>query len=184
MDGVLWSGSLGLLPGAVDAIDMLRAAGKRCIFVTNNSARSRAAYLEKLTALGLQSSAEEIVPSSFAAARWLARERPDVKAAFVIGEAGVAEELMAAGIEVVRHTSDENAGAFDEAAFATCEPDPRIGAVVVGADPSFSFGALAMASLCLQRNEGCTFVATNDDAYDVVNGRKLPGNGAAKAEGS
>ena len=49
---------------------------------------------------------------------------------------------------------------------------------MVGADPRFSFGALAMASLCLQRNEGCAFIATNDDAYDVVNGRKLPGNGA------
>ena len=138
--------------------------------MTNNSARSRMAYAAKFAALGVPGvEAEDIVPASYVAARWLKRARPDLEAAYVIGEAGVEEELEAAGIDVVRCPNEP----FSEAAFATAEPDPRIGAVVVGADARFSFAALAMASLCLERLPGCLFVATNADAFDMVSGRRL-----------
>lgn len=176
-DGVLWSGSFGLLPDAAATLEELARLGKRCIFVTNNSARSREQYALKFGQLGLRVKVEQIVPSSYVAARWLKRARPDIKAAYVIGEAGVVEELEAAGIAVVRCESSD----FSEAAFATSEPDARIGAVVVGADVSFSFAALAMASLCLEKLPGCLFVATNSDPYDVVGGRRLPGNGCLVA---
>ena len=176
-DGVLWSGSFGLLPDAAATLEELARLGKRCIFVTNNSARSREQYALKFSQLGLRVMAEQIVPSSYVAARWLKQARPDIKAAYVIGEAGVVEELEAAGIAVVRCESSD----FSEAAFATSEPDARIGAVVVGADVSFSFAALAMASLCLEKLPGCLFVATNSDPYDVVGGRRLPGNGCLVA---
>ena len=176
-DGVLWSGSFGLLPDVAATLEELARLGKRCIFVTNNSARSREQYALKFGQLGLRVKVEQIVPSSYVAARWLKRARPDIKAAYVIGEAGVVEELEAAGIAVVRCESSD----FSEAAFATSEPDERIGAVVVGADVSFSFAALAMASLCLEKLPGCLFVATNSDPYDVVGGRRLPGNGCLVA---
>ena len=176
-DGVLWSGSFGLLPDAAATLEELARLGKRCIFVTNNSARSREQYALKFGQLGLRVKVEQIVPSSYVAARWLKQARPDIKAAYVIGEAGVVEELEAAGIAVVRCESSD----FSEAAFATSEPDARIGAVVVGADVSFSFAALAMASLCLEKLPGCLFVATNSDPYDVVGGRRLPGNGCLVA---
>ena len=176
-DGVLWSGSFGLFPDTAATLEELARLGKRCIFVTNNSARSREQYALKFSQLGLRVMAEQIVPSSYVAARWLKKARPDIKAAYVIGEAGVVEELEAAGIAVVRCESSD----FSEAAFATSEPDARIGAVVVGADVSFSFAALAMASLCLAKLPGCLFVATNSDPYDVVGGRRLPGNGCLVA---
>ena len=176
-DGVLWSGSLGLLPGAAAMLSELERRGKRCIFVTNNSARSREGYAKKFAALGLSVAAEQIVPASFVAARWLKRAKPGISAALVIGEEGVSEELRAAGIEAVR----ADAGTpFDEAAFASAMPDAQVGAVVVGADAAFSFAALAAASLYLEQAD-CLFVATNDDAYDVVGGRRLPGNGCLVA---
>lgn len=176
-DGVLWSGSLGLLPGSARLLAELAALGKRVIFVTNNSARSRQAYAEKFAQLGLAVKPEQIVPSSFAAARWLKRNRPSIEAAYVIGEAGVEDELRAVGVDVVRCA----AGAFSEAEFASASADPRVGAVVVGADSAFSFAALAGASLCLEQLAGCLFVATNADDYDVVGDRRLPGNGALVA---
>ena len=40
----------------------------------------------------------------------------------------------------------------------------------------FNFKALCLASLFLER-PGVTFVATNPDAYDVVSGHRMPGNG-------
>lgn len=45
--------------------------GKQLVFVTNNSTKSRAGYLNKFTSLGLEVSAEEIYSSSYAAAAYL-----------------------------------------------------------------------------------------------------------------
>ena len=48
-----------------------RAQGKKVVFVTNNSTKSRAGYLGKFTSLGLNVAAEEIYSSSYAAAAYL-----------------------------------------------------------------------------------------------------------------
>lgn len=58
-DGVLWVGS-SLVPGAPRALAALRAAGKRVLFVTNNSSKSRAQYVDKFRSLGIQADAAEV----------------------------------------------------------------------------------------------------------------------------
>ncbi|KAL4452359.1 hypothetical protein ABPG75_008021 [Micractinium tetrahymenae] len=56
--------------------------------------------------------------------------------------------------------------------------DPDIGAVVVGWDPTFSYGKLCLASALLLELPGCHFVATNlDSADNMGNGRMMPGTG-------
>ena len=45
-DGVIWQGDT-LLPGARESIALLREQGKRLVFVTNNSNKSRAQYVYK-----------------------------------------------------------------------------------------------------------------------------------------
>ena len=55
--------------------------------------------------------------------------------------------------------------------------DPDVGAVVVGLDTKYTYSKLSIASLYIQ-TAGAKFIATNDDAYDVVAGRKMPGAGA------
>jgi ribonucleotide monophosphatase NagD (HAD superfamily) len=52
-DGVLWRGSQ-LIPGVQETLSKLRSLGKRILFVTNNSTKSRKAYLKKFMSLGLQ----------------------------------------------------------------------------------------------------------------------------------
>lgn len=62
------------------------------------------------------------------------------------------------------------------------QPDPEIGAVVVGWDLTFNFAKLCLASLYLQRGgPGLVFVATNKDAFDKLSDRNVPGNGCAVA---
>ena len=56
-DGVIWKGD-SLIEGVPETIAMLRAMGKRLIFVTNNSTKSRAGYLKKFLSLGLEITAE------------------------------------------------------------------------------------------------------------------------------
>lgn len=55
--------------------------------------------------------------------------------------------------------------------------DPEVKAVVVGLDTAFTYANLCIASLYIHCG-GAKFIATNDDAYDMVNGRKMPGAGA------
>jgi ribonucleotide monophosphatase NagD (HAD superfamily) len=61
--------------------------------------------------------------------------------------------------------------------FETYKLDPLVSAVVVGLDTAFTYTKLCIASMYIQ-TAGCKFIATNDDAYDMVGGRKLPAAGA------
>lgn len=77
---------------------MLRSKGKKLVFVTNNSTKSRKQYAKKFHSLGLAVSEEEIFSSSFAAAMFLkANDFPQEKKVYVIGEQGILEELELAG---------------------------------------------------------------------------------------
>jgi hypothetical protein len=58
-DGVLWRGQ-DLIPNAVEALHAFRAAGKRLLFVTNNSSKSRQEYVAKFQSLGIEVSAQEV----------------------------------------------------------------------------------------------------------------------------
>ena len=49
---MIWKGD-SIIPGVPETLDMLKSMGKRLIFVTNNSTKSRAGYLKKFHSLGL-----------------------------------------------------------------------------------------------------------------------------------
>lgn len=92
-DGVIWRGET-LIEGVPETLDMLRSMGKKLIFVTNNSTKSRKGYQSKFTKLGLTVAPEEIYSSSFAAAAYLGSTKfPKDKKVYVVGEVGVQEEL-------------------------------------------------------------------------------------------
>ncbi|MBO0713546.1 MAG: HAD family hydrolase, partial [Acidimicrobiales bacterium] len=88
LDGVVWLSDQPL-PGAADAVSRLRSAGKRVIFLTNNSALTVAEYLKKLDGVGIPAEAADLVTSAQAAAGLLeAGER-----ALVCAGEGVIEAL-------------------------------------------------------------------------------------------
>jgi phosphoglycolate/pyridoxal phosphate phosphatase family enzyme len=181
-DGVLWRGA-ELLPGSARTLALLRARGKRVFFVTNNSSKSRAEYVNKFTKLSIPVDVSEIIPSSWAAAEYLRVERPDVKKAFVIGCQGLVDELALVGIDAICGADKEYATRIyaTEADFLAVDADPDVGAVVCGWDLTFNYAKLCLASLHLQKNPGAAFVATNKDAFDKLADRNVPGNGCAVA---
>ncbi|KVI07506.1 HAD-like domain-containing protein [Cynara cardunculus var. scolymus] len=69
-DGVIWKGD-SLIEGVPETLELLRSKGKRLVFVTNNSTKSRKQYGKKFESLGLSINEEEIFASSFAAAAYL-----------------------------------------------------------------------------------------------------------------
>ncbi|KAL9684706.1 hypothetical protein QQ045_022147 [Rhodiola kirilowii] len=72
--------------------------GKKLVFVTNNSRKSRKKYAKKFQSLGITVHEDEIFSSSFAAAMYLkVNDFPPEKKVYVIGEEGILEELNLAG---------------------------------------------------------------------------------------
>ena len=98
-DGVIWKGD-SLIDGVPAVLEMLRKAGKKIFFVTNNSTKSRLGYKGKFTSLGLDVEPEEIFSSSFAAAAYLEQTKfkETGKKVYIVGEVGIQEELDLIGV--------------------------------------------------------------------------------------
>jgi phosphoglycolate/pyridoxal phosphate phosphatase family enzyme len=178
MDGVLWHGAAPV-PGSLETVASLQAAGKRCFFVTNNATRSRATVAARLTQAGIAASPETVLTSGSAAAQYLAAlalpSGASVRTAFVVGEAGLVTELSLAGIACDCGPAGEVS--LSDADFAALfAPDaPTYDAVVASYDGACTSAKLARASAAVQR--GAVLVGTNPDAGDRCGGGLQPGAG-------
>ncbi|KAI5428364.1 phosphoglycolate phosphatase 1A, chloroplastic [Lathyrus oleraceus] len=162
-DGVIWKGD-SLIEGVPETLDMLRAKGKRLVFVTNNSTKSRKQYGKKFETLGLNVNEEEIFASSFAVPAYLKSiDFPKDKKVYVIGEDGILKELELAGYKYVGGPEDGGKKIELKPGFLM-EHDEDVGAVVVGFDRYFNYYKIQYGTLCIRENPGCLFIATNRDA--------------------
>src|SRR5699024_1635811 len=71
MDGTFYLGD-ELLPGAAEFLGFCRETGRKFTFLTNNSSRSKADYLEKLARLGISVTEREMYTSGDATLAYLA----------------------------------------------------------------------------------------------------------------
>ena len=173
MDGVLWAGGHAIA-GAREAVAELRKVGKKILFITNNSSKSRREVAAALESKGFTAAPEEVITSAFAAAMLLQQRYPSVRKAFVLGQAGLVEELALVGVKAVTFADQ-----FVEPGFAALEMDPQVGAVVSGWDTNFSWSSLAVASAYVQ--DGAVLIGTNPDGANRVGRRLMPENGAQLA---
>eukprot|EP00244_Chara_vulgaris_P010673 TRINITY_DN498_c0_g1_i2.p1 TRINITY_DN498_c0_g1~~TRINITY_DN498_c0_g1_i2.p1 ORF type:complete len:387 (-),score=71.60 TRINITY_DN498_c0_g1_i2:345-1505(-) len=175
-DGVIWKGDR-LIEGVPETLDFLRAKGKRLVFVTNNSTKSRKQYGKKFSSLGLEVNGEEIFSSSFAAAAYLQSINFDKKV-YVIGEVGILEEFDLAGIKYIGGPADASK-TIDLSPGVLLEHDNDVGAVVVGFDRYINYYKIQYATLCIRENPGCMFIATNRDAVThLTDAQEWAGNGS------
>ncbi|KAI3762302.1 hypothetical protein L1987_52727 [Smallanthus sonchifolius] len=162
-DGVIWKGDK-LIEGVPETLELLRSKGKRLVFVTNNSTKSRKQYGKKFETLGLNVNEEEIFASSFAAAAYLQSINfPKDKKIYVIGEEGILIELELAGYSYLGGPEDGGKKIELKPGFLM-EHDKDVGAVVVGFDRYFNYYKVQYGTLCVRENPGCLFLATNRDA--------------------
>jgi 4-nitrophenyl phosphatase len=166
LDGVVWLGDTPI-PGGAEAVRILREAGERVLFLTNNSFPQLADHRAKLARMGIECPPDDVATSAQAAATLL---EPGSRA-LVLGGPGIEEALEARGVEAVPADAGAGAGAVD--------------AVVVGFDRRFDFDRLAAAVRAVLA--GARLVGTNDDATYPTTDGQLPGAGsllAAVAYGS
>lgn len=159
------------------------APGKKIVFVTNNSTKSRAEYQKKLTTLGIPSNVDEIFGSAYSSAIYISRilKLPAPKnKVFVLGEAGIETELKTEGVEYIGGTDpayrrdvtpDDYKGIADGSLL-----DDNVGVVLAGLDFHINYLKLCHAYHYLRR--GAVFLATNTDSTLPSNHTFFPGAGS------
>lgn len=161
LDGCVWLDATPI-DGSVEAVDQLRAAGKRVAFATNNSRRSGEDYVRKLWGMGIQASLADVVTVGAAMQHLLAETRRGMTA-FVIGTDAMLRHVADAGLKVMNNTD-----------LAT-----RADLVVVSGTDEVSYDDIRIATLALRR--GADFLATSrDPTYPAPEGL-WPGTGAILA---
>jgi len=147
------------VPGAVEAVARVRAAGRRVLFFTNGTGRPPALYAADLRAVGFDLADEEFMNPAVVAARWISRRLPG-RSVLVLGGPGVVAPLHDLGIETVDGPAD---------------------VVLVGWDDTLRYAQLRAA--CDSIWAGAPLIATSVARTFAVDGGRAPGWSGAVVAG-
>ena len=156
LDGVVYVGDHAV-PGAADHLAAVRRAGAHVAFVTNNASRSPAAVAEKLTGLGVEAAAGDVVTSAQAAAHVLLEQHGLGARVAVLGAAGLREALEEAGL------------------VPTEVDDPDATAVATGFGPDVVWHEVMRVAVRIR--DGLPWVASNADLTFPSSFGLAPGHG-------
>ncbi|MDQ4072386.1 MAG: hypothetical protein M3088_05860, partial [Actinomycetota bacterium] len=143
LDGCVWTGAEPV-PGSPEAVEVLRSAGLRVAFATNNSRAATEDYVSSLWRIGVRASVADVVTSGGAMQHLLA-ETHSGRTAFVIGTDAMRRHVDDAGLKVMNGTDLAS----------------RAEVVVVAASEQFTYDDLRTASLAIRR--GADLLATARD---------------------
>jgi len=170
MDGVLWHGNHPM-DGLVNFFATLRKLSLPFILATNNASLTQQQYVDKLASMGVSISADEVLTSSMATARFLAKQQTsDKKRVFAIGEDGLRQPLIEHGFTLTElyQVNQIDKGIAEGADI-----------VVSGLDRKLTWDKLATATLNI--NAGAEFYATNSDTTLPTELGEVMGNGGTIA---
>ena len=176
LDGVLWRGS-DPIPGSVEAVNTMRDAGLKILYLSNNSTMTREMFHDRLSEMGYPLA--PVISSAIAASRYLLQTKGRSRC-LVLGERGLIEELRRDGHDVhpCGGNSDEKADATSSNSAKLSFPiqDIDVDAVVAGLDRNLTYAKLADAMHHIRK--GALFVATNEDpTLPWKEGGAIPGAG-------
>lgn len=139
LDGTLYRGNQ-LFPTTLPFLARLRSLGIGYTFLTNNTSRSKADYVAKLTKLGIETNEEQIYTPADSTIAYLREKLPQVKAIAVLGTPSLCEQFEQAGWEVT----------WDAPA-----------AVIVGFDTTLTYERLCRTAYWI--SQGLPYIATHPD---------------------
>lgn len=152
LDGTIYYGSK-MIEGADLVVQAFRDLGKKVFFMTNNSTKSRMRIFDKLSAMGLKCSREEIYTSGYAAALY-AKEK-GYGSVYIFGTNELESEFRGLGISI------------------STEAD----AVIIGYDMEFNYQKLTKALQVAFRAKA--LIACNKEKHYPGEGAvRMPGCGA------
>lgn len=160
MDGTIYLGD-ELIDGASEFLNTIKSKGKRYIFLTNNSSKSKEIYVEKLNNLGIHALEEDVFTSGEATTMYLKKQKQGAKI-YLLGTKSLEEEFVREGfiLEKERHKD--------------------IDYVVLGFDTTLTYEKLWAA--CEYIAEGVEYIATHPDFNcPLPNDKFMPDAGAMAA---
>ena len=152
LDGTIYLGS-NLIEGAQSFLERLEEREIMRFFLSNNSSKSVSQYLEKLQALGIPATADEVLLSTHDLISWLAEN--GIERSYLVGTDGMREMLESAGV-------------------STDSDEPQY--VILGYDTEITYEKLSTASIHLHR--GVPMVASHPDVVCPSPDGGLPDTGA------
>ena len=147
-----------LYDGSKELIDYIDSIGGKAIYITNNSTKSRADYIEKFSKWGIRTDESNFITASYAACLYLKENFPNDKI-FVCGTKSFVKELKDFGLNV------------------TEENDEDIRCVVVGFDNELTYEKAAKTCEVLFTRD-VEYTATNPDLCCPVSFGAVPDCGA------
>ena len=155
LDGTIYLGG-DLIDGALDFLARCDGEGVKRYFLSNNSSKSVAQYVEKLGALGIPATEDDVLLSTHDLIAWL-HDSGYVRI-YLVGTEGMRNMLQDAGFEIDKD-------------------DPEI--VVLGYDTEINYEKISMASIFLHK--GVPMVASHPDMVCPSPDGGLPDTGAYMA---
>jgi len=151
------------IAGAALVLQRVRDSGRRFACFTNGSGQVPAAQAARLRAVGLPVDDSQLLTPANIAAAYLSREYPGA-AVLAFGNEGLLQPLREAGV-----------------ALAALEDAARVPAVLVGADPEFTYTKLVAA--CQAIWAGATLLVTSMAPWFASRGGRMPSTSGAIAAG-
>lgn len=156
MDGTIYLGEKWI-EGAGDFLKALERAGKKYVFLTNNSSKNAGAYVEKLERMGLLVGEDKIITSGQATIDYVKRNFPGKKV-YLLGNQLLRAEFEEQGIPLA---------------------DREAELVVVGFDTTLTYEK--MCRVCDLVREGLPYISTHPDYNCPTETGFIPDAGAIHA---
>lgn len=156
MDGTIYNENR-LFDGAAEFLRYIRETGGTYIFITNNSSKSAADYVQKLRGMGIEASEDVFFTSGQASAMYLNRCYPG-QTVYCMGTRSLVAELQSAGIRVVT------------------EPTEAATVVLTGFDTEST--AEKIRNTCIMLGRDVAYLATNPDLVCPVSFGYIPDCGS------
>lgn len=144
LDGTIYLGN-DVLPGALQTIRHLAAAGCEVLFLSNNPTREINDYVIKLNAFGIPAHPGNILTTLETTTRWLRQHAPGATV-FPIGEEPLKRSLASAGIRMSEHAEE-------------------IDIVIASYDRTFDYRKLQIAFDAIVVHKRARLIATNPDRF-------------------
>jgi len=158
LDGTVYVGE-DPIPGAADAVRTLRERGIDVLFCSNNPTKTPDEYADRLAGMGIEATAEQVLPASTVLRDHLREHHAD-DATYLVGAPSLAAYLRAAGQELVE--------------------DSRAASVFVASwDETFGYGTMQAALNGVDAET--TFLGTDPDRVVPTEDGGMPGSGAVIA---
>ncbi len=161
MDGTIYLDTT-LFEGTLDFLNILRAQGKRAVYITNNSSKNTQAYVEKLQKMGIDAAEADFCTSVNATIFHLNQVKPGARLV-VLGTPALITAFREAGFEIVE----------------TYTPAPalRPDFAILGFDTTLAYDRLCV--FCDYLADGVPYWATHPDLVcPMKDGRSIPDAGS------